>query len=80
MARISKVLSLSLPPALSKEAGRVAKEENRTRSELFREALRQYVSRKRWEKIRGWGTQTAARFNLDEEEVAADVRSVRQGG
>src|SRR4051812_17368957 len=40
--RISKTLSVSMPPAQLKRAERMAKRENRTLSELVREALRQY--------------------------------------
>jgi predicted transcriptional regulator len=38
-----KLLTISLPPPLLKKAERVAREENRTKSELVREALRFYV-------------------------------------
>ncbi|MCX6625614.1 MAG: ribbon-helix-helix protein, CopG family [Acidobacteria bacterium] len=40
--RTSKTLSVSLPPAQLKRAERLAKRENRTLSELVREALRRY--------------------------------------
>jgi len=40
--RTTKVISISLPPAQYKEAARLAKKENRTMSELMREALRTY--------------------------------------
>ncbi len=43
--RTSKTLSISLPPAQLKEAEKLAKKENRTVSELFREALRRYQDR-----------------------------------
>jgi CopG family transcriptional regulator/antitoxin EndoAI len=80
MSRVSKVLSLSLPPALSREATKIAKEESRTKSELFREALRQYVSRRRWGKIRVWGAQSVAKSNIREEDIPSIVRDVRKGG
>jgi len=38
-----KLMTISLPPPLAKKAEVVAKEENRTKSELLREALRFYV-------------------------------------
>ena len=38
-----KLITISLPPPLPKQAEAVAKEENRTKSELLREALRFYV-------------------------------------
>jgi predicted transcriptional regulator len=40
--RTSRTLSVSLPPAQLKRAERLARRENRTLSELVREALRQY--------------------------------------
>jgi Arc/MetJ-type ribon-helix-helix transcriptional regulator len=40
--RTSRTLSVSMPPIQLKQAERLAKKENRTLSELVREALRQY--------------------------------------
>ena len=44
--RTSKTLSVSMPPTQLKRAERLAKKENRTLSELVREALRQYEQKK----------------------------------
>lgn len=38
-----KLITISLPPALLRQAEAVARQEHRTRSELLREALRFYV-------------------------------------
>jgi CopG family transcriptional regulator/antitoxin EndoAI len=43
--RTTKTMTVSLPPAMVKEFERVRKAENRTRSELIREALRLYFGR-----------------------------------
>ncbi|MGI9074607.1 MAG: ribbon-helix-helix protein, CopG family [Bryobacteraceae bacterium] len=40
--RNTETLTISLPPAMAKQMERVQKEENRTRSELLKEASRQY--------------------------------------
>ena len=40
--RTSKTVSVSMPPNQLKQVERMAKKENRTMSELIREALRQY--------------------------------------
>ena len=40
--RTTDTLTISLPPAMAQQMQRVQKEENRTRSELLREAWRQY--------------------------------------
>ena len=40
--RTTDVMTISLPPAMSKQMEKVQKEEHRTRSELLREAWRHY--------------------------------------
>lgn len=42
--RATKTLTISLPPPMVEELDRVRQREHRTRSELVREALRQYVA------------------------------------
>jgi metal-responsive CopG/Arc/MetJ family transcriptional regulator len=44
--------TVSLPPLLSNEALRIAREEYRTRSELVREALRRYLENRTLDRIR----------------------------
>ena len=45
MARETKQWTISLPPQLSRQAMRLARQECRTKSELVREALRGYLAR-----------------------------------
>ncbi len=40
--RNTKVYSITMPPEMAKQAERLARKENRTMSELMREALRRY--------------------------------------
>jgi len=42
MGRITKVVAFSIPPAIGREMEQVAKQERRTKSELFREMFRVY--------------------------------------
>ena len=49
--RTTRTWTVSLPPKLVKEAERTAKEEDRTKSELVREALRMYIEEPRWRKL-----------------------------
>lgn len=44
--RTAKVISISLPPEMEKEIQELARDERRTISELFREAIRQYATQK----------------------------------
>lgn len=45
VSRTTETFSISLPPEMAVELERVRKQEHRTRSELIREALRQYLKR-----------------------------------
>lgn len=77
--RTSKILSLSLPPTLLREAERLAKKEGRTRSELFREALRRYLQEQRWAALRGYGAQQARKLGAKETDVERLIAEYRKG-
>ena len=91
--RTTKVISISLPEAQYKKAVRLAKKENRTMSELMREALRVYENEelRRAEAARRFGeavrsTQKQSVINgtdkmtMEEidEEIAAARRAARR--
>lgn len=63
-----RIINISVPPVLAKRIERIAKEENRTKSELLREAFRVYEFQRDWVKIRAWGTQTARRMGIETDE------------
>jgi hypothetical protein len=50
----------------------VAEAENRTKSELIREAFRHYQFVRRWRLIRLWGIETAARLGIDSDKALKD--------
>lgn len=66
--RTTKPITVSLPADLLREARRVAREDARSRSELIRDALRQYLASRRWQRLRQWGAETAERLGLKTEE------------
>lgn len=65
--RTTKPIAVSLPSGLLREMERVAKEETRTRSDLIRDALQQYLASRRWQRLRKWGAETAERLGLKTE-------------
>jgi metal-responsive CopG/Arc/MetJ family transcriptional regulator len=67
--RTSKLVTISLLPELLEEAERLAKEEKRTRSEFFREAIRRYIEDKKWERIYRYGRLKAQEQGLTEADV-----------
>ncbi len=65
--RTTKPITVSLPTDLLRETQRIAKEETRTRSEVIRDALRQYLASRRWQRLRQWGAEAAERLGLKTE-------------
>lgn len=59
------IINISVPRAIAKQIETLAKEENRTKSELMREAFRKYRSDRQWAKIRKWGEETARRMGIE---------------
>lgn len=82
--RTTKPITVSLPGDLLREIQRVAKEESRTRSELIRDALHQYLASRRWQRLRQWGARTAERLGLkseaDLQRLLDEVRAGRAYG
>jgi CopG family transcriptional regulator/antitoxin EndoAI len=63
---LRKTITISLLPDLLDEAEELAKEEKRSRSELFREAIRKYIEDKKWERLYRYGRLKAAEQGLTE--------------
>jgi Arc/MetJ-type ribon-helix-helix transcriptional regulator len=77
--RTTKVVSITLPPAMFEEAQALAKQENRTMSELVREALRRYERDRFFERARVLMKPAADRLGINnEEDVVELVRQVRR--
>ena len=66
--RLTRVLNVSLPPEMYDEIDQVAREESRTKSELIREAFRQYQFNRKWRLLRRWGEETVLRLGIETDE------------
>jgi CopG family transcriptional regulator/antitoxin EndoAI len=78
--RNTKVVSISLPAEMLEAAEGIARQENRTMSELIREALRVYQrQRQSWQNVFAYGEANARRLGIhDEQDVVRVVREQRQ--
>jgi CopG family transcriptional regulator / antitoxin EndoAI len=77
--RTTPTLTVSLSPDLLREAERTAREENRTKSELVREALRFYIEERRWRKIQREINARAQAIGItSEEDVDRLIHSMRK--
>jgi predicted transcriptional regulator len=78
--RTTKTLSVTLPPEMFARAEELAKKENRTMSELVREALRQYERQRWWDEMNAFGRKTAEAAGVrTEEDVVDAIHAVRRG-
>lgn len=77
----TQVINVSLPASLLKAADDQAKSEYRSRSELFREAIRSYIlKRQTWHEIFAYGRKQAKKLGIkSEEDVYRLVEEYRQG-
>jgi len=71
--------TISLPPAILKAAERRARKERRSRSEVFREAFRQYEERAQsLEKLFAYGEEKAREQGMTDESIVRIIRELRQ--
>ena len=74
-----RTVTISIPPTLARAVDRLARKEGRTRSELFREAFRQYATRmERWERVFELGREVARRRGVTEPDVDRVVKEERR--
>ncbi len=77
--RTTKVVSITLPPAMFEEAQALAKQENRTMSELVREALRRYQFNQIIQRTRAQMEAVADETDVHtEEDVVRVIREYRR--
>ncbi len=74
--RNAKTLSVTIPPEMLSRAEALARKENRTMSELVREALRHYERQHWWEETNAYGRARAAALGINSEDEV--VRAVHQ--
>ncbi len=76
--RTTKVLAFSVPPELEVEIQKHAKSEHRTISEYIREAVRNYISYREFEKTRTAVSKRLRRKGLKASDVEAAVSEIRK--
>jgi CopG family transcriptional regulator/antitoxin EndoAI len=78
MARITKTVTLSLPPEMDRKISALMKQEGRTRSELLREALRRYMEEQEWKETLRYGRMRAKEKGITEDQVEDIVDTYRK--
>jgi CopG family transcriptional regulator / antitoxin EndoAI len=81
--KTSKTLSITVPPEMLSRAEALAKKENRTMSELVREALRHYERQRWWEESNAMSRARAETLGIrveDVERVIDEYRRTKRAG
>jgi len=80
MSRTSETLTISLPPQIAKAVKRTARQENKTKSELFRAALNLYLEEKeRWQTIKLFSEKARKKLKIkNETDVEKLIDSLRK--
>lgn len=74
----AQIVNISLPAKLLQLVDKVAEKEARSRSELFREAIRSYVLRKaKWNELFSYAQKQARKLKIKEEDVENIVTKYR---
>ena len=73
MPRTTKTITISLPPEMESEVQEIMRAEGRTRSELFREALRRYVEARRLSLLSREISRKAAEAGITSENDIAEL-------
>lgn len=80
--RTSKVLAVSVPPESAEDFERIAREEGRNKSEMFREMLRVYRiwrATQRFESLQRYGASRARALGIrDERDVERLIQEARR--
>ncbi|NIM47523.1 MAG: ribbon-helix-helix protein, CopG family [Candidatus Aenigmarchaeota archaeon] len=83
--RTTKTITISLSPELANKIDRLAKAENKTKSQLFRDMFavyEEYIAEKEWQEIFRYGKETAKRLGITSEEdvyrIINEVRSLEK--
>lgn len=76
--RTAKNISVTMPSAMIKEAEKLARKENRTMSELIREAFRQYQLEQEWQRILAYGRAKAKALGIKESDVVPLIQQYRR--
>ena len=75
--RTTKLLTVSMPPRLYNMVTKLAKKEDRTKSELIREALRQYVWSRNLRGLQDYGQEKSRELGITEDDLEALVDEER---
>jgi len=83
MGRSTRVVNMSVDESLYEDVDRLARDKGTSRSQVLREALKQYVAAEtRWQQLLAWGRESGRLLGVeteaDAERIVHDYRAEKQ--
>ena len=77
--KTTKAVSITMPTEMYKKAEKLAKEEDRTMSELLRETIRRYIAAKQeWGELSAYGSKRARELGIKPRDVNRLIQEGRK--
>ncbi|OGC08161.1 hypothetical protein A2526_05035 [candidate division WOR-1 bacterium RIFOXYD2_FULL_36_8] len=73
-----RILTLSLPYETLKEVNEIAKEEKLSKSELFRQAVADFIGKIKWERASRYGRKIVMQNKISEKDIEKIVHDFRK--
>jgi CopG family transcriptional regulator/antitoxin EndoAI len=78
MSRTTTTFTVSFPLEMAEKIQELMKKENRTRSELFREALRKYFEEQEFKELMRYGRMKAKEKGISEDQIEDMIDAERE--
>lgn len=74
----NQIVSVSLPLELIKQARIIAQEMKSSRSQIFQQALRQYILLAKWKELQAYGVKRSIELGFKPEDVKSSIDEYRK--
>ena len=73
----TKSFALNLAPEILSQVEELARKDNRTKTDILREAIKHYIEERKWKELREYGARQAAKLGIKEKDVEGLIEDYR---
>ena len=73
----TKSFALNLAPEILSQVEELAQKDNRTKTDILREAINHYIEERKWKELREYGARQAAKLGIKEKDVEGLIEEYR---
>lgn len=74
----TKSFALNLAPEVLSQIEDIARKDNRTKTDILREAIIRYIEERKWKELREYGARQAAKLGIKEKDIEWLIQEYRQ--